>query len=230
MSRRAQARGFRAREASAASRLGAPSRSAAAGRPLRRALLVAALCVAGCGPSDDAKPINIPPPAAKPGAPAPGKPAATAATGATAALQPGVEQSKESLLAEVRKRQLTSDDFKESPTNRDPFRSFLSTFATQVVNVKPQHRIVAEKFSLEELKLIAIVTGSDMQARAMFTDPTGAGVTLVRGDHVSKSDALVERVAPDRVFFQLEEDLGAGGKPKLVERVRELHAGENIAQ
>ena len=40
----------------------------------------------------------------------------------------------------------------------------------------------------------------------------------------------IARVAPDRVFFQLEEDLGAGGKPKLTERVVELHAGENVGQ
>lgn len=188
---------------------------------MSRRLLVAALLIAGCGDNSDSnKPINIPPPPLKPGA---------AAAGAPAKLQPGVDQSKEALLAEVRKRQLSSDDFRESQDNRDPFRSFLSTFATQIINVKPQHRIVAEKFALEELKLIAIVTGSDMQARAMFTDPAGAGVTLVRGDHVSKADALVERVAPDRVFFQLEEDLGSGAKPKLVERVVELHQGENIA-
>jgi hypothetical protein len=189
---------------------------------MKRAILVAAVLFAGCGgPSEDSKPINIPPPKSPPRA---------AAGSPVAAMQPGVEQSKEAILAEVRKRQLSSEDFKESPENRDPFRSFLSTFATQVVNVKPQHRILAEKFALEELKLIAIVTGNDMQARAMFVDPAGAGVQLVRGDHVSKSDALVERVAPDRVFFQLEEDLGGGGKPKLVERVVELHAGENIAQ
>jgi hypothetical protein len=187
---------------------------------LRRQILVAALLFSGCG-ADDKGPVNIPPPKAPP---------AAAAASPVSRMQPGVEQSKESLLAEVRKRSLSSEDFKESPENRDPFRSFLSTFATQVVNVKPQHRILAEKFALEELKLIAIVTGSEMPARAMFVDPTGAGVTLVRGDHVSKVDALVERVAPDRVFFQLEEDLGSGGKPKIVERVIELHAGENIAQ
>ena len=62
----------------------------------------------------------------------------------------------------------------------------------------------------------------------MFVDPTGTGQSVVRGDHVSKVDALVTRVAPDRVFFQVEEDLGTGGKPEVTERVVELHAGENV--
>jgi Tfp pilus assembly protein PilP len=187
---------------------------------LRRALLAALLLIACGGPSD--KDRAAPPPKAPP------KPAAAGSP--VAAIQPGVDQSKEALLAEVRKRQLTNEDFKESPTNRDPFRSFLTTFATQVINVKPQHRIILEKFALEELKLIAIVGGNGTQPKAMFVDPTGTGVSVVRGDHVSKADALVTRVAPDRVFFSMEEDLGAGGKPKMTERVVELHAGENVGQ
>jgi len=189
---------------------------------MRRLALVALVFVAACG--DDAADRAAPPPHAPP-------PRAAAPAGSpVAALQPGVEQSKDSLLQEVRKRQLTNEDFKESQTNRDPFRSFLTTFATQVINVKPQHRILLEKFSLEELKLIAIIGGNETQPRAMFVDSTGMGVTVVRGDHVSKADALVTRVAPDRVFFQMEEDLGAGGKPKVTERVVELHANDNIGQ
>lgn len=185
--------------------------------------MAALLLVAACGgPSDKDREAPAPRPPPKPAAPPAGSPAA--------ALQPGVDQSKEALLAEVRKRPLTNEDFKESPTNRDPFRSFLTTFATQVINVKPQHRIVLEKFALEELKLIAIAGGNGTQPKAMFVDPTGMGVSVVRGDHVSKADALVTRVAPDRVFFSMEEDLGAGGKPKQTERVVELHAGENVGQ
>ena len=75
----------------------------------------------------------------------------------------------------MRKRQLTNDDFKESATNRDPFRSFLTTFATQVVNVKPQHRILLEKFALEELKLIAIVGGNGMHAEGDVRRSDGHG-------------------------------------------------------
>jgi len=189
---------------------------------LKRVALAGLLMLAACG--NDAAERAAPPPHAPP--PRPAAPAGSP----VAALQPGVEQSKEQLLQEVRKRALTNDDFKETPSNRDPFRSFLTTFATQVVNVKPQHRILLEKFALEELKLIAIVGGNGTTPQAMFVDPTGTGITVRRGDHVSKADALVTRVAPDRVFFQLEEDLGAGGKPKLTERVVELHAGENVGQ
>jgi Tfp pilus assembly protein PilP len=189
-------------------------------------MVIAFLMVAGCGGAAPEKGSGVPPPpiVARP-------PAAAAPPGSpVAAMQPGVEQSKEALLQEVRKRQLTNEDFKESPTNRDPFRSFLTTFATQVINVKPQHRILLEKFALEELKLIAIVGGNGTSPKAMFVDPTGTGVAVVRGDHVSKADALVTRVAPDRVFFQMNEDLGGGGKQKVSERVVELHAGENVGQ
>jgi len=176
--------------------------------------------IASCG-GDEA-----PPPPPKP------KAAATAAqpSGPVGSLAPTVEQSKEALLAEVRKRQLSNEDFAESDSNRDPFHSYLSTFAAQVV-INKQHKILMEKFSLDELKLIAIVGGEGSPLKAMFVEPSPpmAGVTVVRGDHVSKADALVTRIAPDRVFVQIEEDAG-NGKVKTTERVLELHAGEGAQQ
>ena len=183
----------------------------------RRWVLVGVALAAACG--DD-----------KPPAPPPKKPAAAApASSPVAALQRPPDQSKEALLVDVRKRQLTKEDFTESEANRDPFRSFLSTFAVQVaVNRNQRHAIVLEKFALDELKLIAIVSGEG-PAKAMFVDPGGKGVAVSRGDHVSKSDALVERIAPDRVYFRVEEDLG-GEKTKATERVIELHAGEAATQ
>jgi Tfp pilus assembly protein PilP len=176
---------------------------------------LAVLLVAGCG--SDAPPE--PPPKPKAATPAP-------ASGAAAAQQPTVDQSKEALLAEVRKRQLTNEDFLESDNNRDPFHSYLSTFAAQVV-INKQHKILMDKYSLDELKLIAIVGGEGSPLKAMFVEPSPpmVGQTVVRGDHISKADALVTRIAPDRVFVQIEEEAG-NGKVKMTERVIELHAGE----
>jgi Tfp pilus assembly protein PilP len=97
------------------------------------------------------------------------------------------------------------------------------------VKIHPQHKIVLDKFGIDELKLVAIVNGDGVPPKAMFVDPAGKGVTVMRGDHVSKLDALVVRISPDRVFFQYEEDAG-NGKTRTVERVVELHAGELVTQ
>jgi Tfp pilus assembly protein PilP len=183
-----------------------------------RRLAVALLLVAACG-EDKPEPPKKPPMPANRASP----------VNALTPAPPAADQTKEGLLAEVRKRTLTNEDFAEGDNNRDPFRSYLSTFAVQVV-VNKQHKIMLEKFALDELKLIAIVGGEGAPSKAMFVDPGGMGVAVQRGDHVSKADALVTRIAPDRVFFQIEEDTGAGGKPKTVERVRELHAGEVSTQ
>ena len=176
------------------------------------------LLAAACGDDDRAAPPpKKPPPSSAPKA-AP-----------TAQLAPPPAPGKEELLADVRKRQLTNEDFTESENNRDPFRSFLTTFAVQPPIVSRQHKIVLQKFALDELRLVAIVGGEGMPAKAMFIDPGGLGTLVQRGDHVSKSDALVQRIAPDRVFFTIEEDAG-GGKTRQIEKVVELHAGEILTQ
>jgi type IV pilus assembly protein PilP len=189
------------------------------------ASLAVALALASCGGGDDDRAAPPPKPPASAGA---AKPATPATTGAIAPLTTAPEPSKEALLAEVRKRQLTNEDFAESDANRDPFRSYLSTFGVEKPTNLKQHKIVLEKFALDELKLAGISSGDEVAPRAMFVDPSGMGVFVKRGDHVSKADALVVRIAPDRVFFQIEEEAGAG-KTRTVERVIELHAGELTA-
>jgi type IV pilus assembly protein PilP len=192
---------------------------------MKRLLIV--LAIAGCGDDDGGK--SAPPPP-RPSAPAaPSAPPSAGATPVDALKTAQAPQTPDGLIAEVRKRQLTSEDFKESDTNRDPFRSYLSTFSVGPVKIHPQHKIVLDKFGIDELKLVAIVNGDGVPPKAMFVDPAGKGVTIMRGDHVSKLDALVVRISPDRVFFQYEEDAG-NGKTRTVERVVELHAGELVNQ
>ena len=59
----------------------------------------------------------------------------------------------------------------------------------------------------------------------MLIDPTGNGVAVGRGDHMSKANAEVTRIAPDRVTIEMKEELGQN-KSRMVERVLELHANE----
>ena len=181
------------------------------------------LPLAGCG--DDADKSNGPPPPPK-AAPAPTAAGPAGGAGAATASAParGVSPATEAVLVEARKRSLSKEDFTEADNNRDPFRSFLSSFAVQQV-VKPGHKIVLEKFSIEELKLAGIITG-ELQPRAMFIDPSGQGVSVIRGDHMSKADAVVTRIAPDRVYLRIEEGGGSDNKPVVTERVVDLHAGE----
>jgi hypothetical protein len=162
---------------------------------------------------------------------------------AAALLAPQVDQTKEELLNEVRQRKFKNEDFVEADTNRDPFRSFLSDFSAGP-SIKTQYEILFPKYSLDELKL-AMVVGPPTEAktghaiagarhvepRAMFIDPTGMGSSVVRGQHLSKSDARVTRIEPDKgkVYVEIKEDLGAG-KSRMVERVLELHQGELNAE
>jgi type IV pilus assembly protein PilP len=157
---------------------------------------------------------------APPSAPPPPAPAPKAAAARSAVAAP----AQESALQEARKRPLTKDDFTESDANRDPFRSFLKSFIV-VQPANRAHPILLERYSMEELKLAGIITG-ELAPRAMFIDPTGQGVTVVRGNHLSKVDAVVTRVASDRVYLRIEEPAPNGAAPRIIEQQIELHAGE----
>ncbi len=50
-------------------------------------------------------------------------------------------------------------------------------------------KIELAQYSVDELKLVAIVTGGD-QARAMFVDPTGKGTVVYRGSFVCRPEVV----------------------------------------
>jgi type IV pilus assembly protein PilP len=91
--------------------------------------------------------------------------------------------------AELKGPEYTENDFVESDHNRDPFRSFL--IQTQALN-RPnfnQRKIELSQFSVDELKLVAIVTGAD-KARAMFVDPTGKGTVVYKGTFICRPEVV----------------------------------------
>ena len=119
--------------------------------------------------------------------------------------------------------ELSDQDFAESPANRDPFRSYLAEFQRpgERRQIVMQRRVLLKRYGLDELKLVAVVTGG-VRAQAMFRDPKGLGVTVKRGDYVSKSAGRVKQILPGRVVVEIKEQYEGG--QKLADRVIELHA------
>lgn len=159
---------------------------------------------------------------AKPAAPA--APTANKAVVVPAAPAPApapAANSTEALaqrMAVLRRKVLREEDFAENDdSNRDPFRSYLDSWIERGPKVTMSTvSAVCAKYSLEELALIAVVSG-DANPRAMFRDPTGLGQTVKRGDYISKSAARVTKILSDRVVLEMSE-ITPGGTTKALER------------
>jgi type IV pilus assembly protein PilP len=81
-------------------------------------------------------------------------------------------------------------EFTENERSRDPFRSFANLFVEEARGrVKSQREVVLEQYSVDELKLIGIVTRLE-PARAMLVDPTGVGHVLTRGQFVGRPEVV----------------------------------------
>lgn len=80
------------------------------------------------------------------------------------------------------------EDFVESERNRDPFRSYMTTF-----NVKApediQRRVVMPTTAIEEMSLIAIISGTP-RPKAMIVDPLGVGHVVERGMYVGRPQVI----------------------------------------
>jgi type IV pilus assembly protein PilP len=81
-------------------------------------------------------------------------------------------------------------DFVENDRNRDPFRSYTNLFVEgQKRTFDAQRKVLLSQFTLDELKLVAIVQGADYP-RAMVVDPRGKGSVLKRGDFVGRAETV----------------------------------------
>jgi type IV pilus assembly protein PilP len=112
----------------------------------------------------------------------PPPPSRTAPAAAAAASASG-------LPPELKGPEYTENDFVESDRNRDPFRSFM--VQNQAVNREAlnQRKVELAQYSIDELKLVAIVLGTE-QNRAMFLDPSGKGTVVYKGTFVCRSEVV----------------------------------------
>jgi type IV pilus assembly protein PilP len=138
---------------------------------------VLAAILTGCGGDE---PIKGPAASAAPAAaPAPAQPPADA--------KPA--RSPTEGMPALPKREFQERDFAESDANRDPFRGFAADLLQQNKRIfAVQRRILVDRYSLEELKLVGLVNGSP--SRALLIDPTGFGWIARVGDFVGKSELV----------------------------------------
>jgi len=88
------------------------------------------------------------------------------------------------------KMEFAESDFSESDRNRDPFRTFVQVLGPETKKVAHvQREVILPQFSLDELKLVAIVTGGEYP-RAMLVDPGGKGWVVKRGDWVGRPEVV----------------------------------------
>ncbi len=137
----------------------------------------------------------------------------------------------------IGKMEFAENDFVESDRNRDPFRSYVATFAPDKDRrvAQNQRAVILSQYSIDELKLVAIVTGGEYP-RAMVLDPNGKGWVLKRGDFVGRPDVVhiggangadyqlnwrVEKVRDGDVVFSREDPAQPGIPP--ASRVVTLH-------
>jgi type IV pilus assembly protein PilP len=144
-------------------------------------------------------------------------PSGTPAAPAAAAAPADPAAAATARLVILRRKTLRDDDFAENDErNRDPFRSYLRLFTAKEGPRTPKVPAIFDKFALEELTLIGIVSG-DAIPRAMFRDPGGLGQTIKRGDYISKAAARVTKILSDRVILELNE-VTANGETRALER------------
>ena len=108
---------------------------------------------------------------------------------ATALASPSASASASARGPELKGPEYTENDFVESERNRDPFHSFIVQTQPTEKPAENQRPVELREYSVDELKLVAIVLGND-RPRAMFLDPTGKGQIVYRGTYLCRPDVV----------------------------------------
>lgn len=91
-------------------------------------------------------------------------------------------------------------EFSETEKSRDPFRAFAGMFVAEARGkVKSQREVLLDQYSVDELKLIGIVTGIDVP-KAMLVDPTGKGHVVARGQFLGRAEVVQENTSNGRAY------------------------------
>jgi type IV pilus assembly protein PilP len=153
-------------------------------------LVLIGLVLSGCG-DDPASGSSGKPPSKGPNPPAAAPlPEPGASSGAAARHGAGAPSGSATAdMPPLPPQEFTEGDFTETDKSRDPFRSFAKAFVAQSKGrTNIQRVILAERYALDELKPVGIVSRGDL--KALLTDPAGLGWIVKVGDYVGKAELV----------------------------------------
>lgn len=160
--------------------------------------VTASLTLTACGGGDQPTPAataKAPVPAAPPAAAAPAAAPPVGGAPSPAAQDPGAadggagDGGTVDGVPALPIREFQEGDFAETDRSRDPFRSFEHLFVNQAKSqVNLQRQVLIDRYSLEELKLVGVVTRG--AARALLIDPSNLGWVGKVGDFIGKAELV----------------------------------------
>jgi type IV pilus assembly protein PilP len=115
---------------------------------------------------------------------------------------PAAAMAAPTASAPLPKVEFHEDDFAETDHSRDPFRSFAKLFSEQgKMRVKSQRQVLLDHYAVDDLKLIGLVTRTDVP-RAMLVDPTGRGWVVTKGQFICRPE-VIHAGGPGGVDYEL---------------------------
>jgi type IV pilus assembly protein PilP len=136
--------------------------------------------------------------------------------GASQKGQPKASGAKAAAGKSAESVKYTDEDFVESDNNRDPFRAYTTLFKVEAPQA-PQRQVAMSNTAIEEMRLIAIVSGTPTP-KAMLVDTLGVGHVVERGMFIGKPQVVrasenvlltlnwrVDRIRPNEVVLTRED-------------------------
>jgi Tfp pilus assembly protein PilP len=117
------------------------------------------------------------------------------------------------------------------PTSeRDPFKSFVTTRTERVAKTQKAPRIKTplQRYSLDQLKVVGIIAGGTMR-KALLQDDVGKGYVVSAGDAVGSEGGMITSIQEDRIIIEstYRDVLGNEKVRRITKKLYVSEEGEN---
>jgi Tfp pilus assembly protein PilP len=144
------------------------------------------------------------------------------------ATEPGSEPAETLPLEPPEEKQEVS--VYRPKSDRDPFKSFVSTRMETVARTQKTPRIKTplQRYSLDQLKVVGIIAGGTM-SKALLEDDGGKGYVVSAGEAVGSEGGKITSIQKDRIIIEItyRDVLGKEKVRRITKKLYVSEEGEN---